>query len=135
MPDNDLAAHGVVTIANSAEALPGTVPGSAKVTPLDRFPAKGRATRGVRAHRFLRGEDVVQMAWVGELPARAIGMGGKPVELPAVDERRDGSGEQLKQWLGRSVNGSRAKILDSRNHDVSFGHSLKIEVFKDGDEF
>lgn len=96
VPDNDLAAHGVVTIANSAEALPGTVPGSAKVTPLDRFPAKGRATRGVRAHRFLRGEDVVQMAWVGELPARAIGMGGKPVELPAVDERRDGSGEQLK---------------------------------------
>ena len=96
VPDNDLAAHSVVTIAGSADALPGTVPGSAKVTPLDRFPAKGRATGGVRAHRFLRGEDVLQMAWVGESPARATGQGGKPLALPEVDERRDGSGEQLK---------------------------------------
>ncbi|MDP9807123.1 DNA gyrase subunit A [Trueperella bonasi] len=95
VPDNDLAAHGVVTVAGAANSLPGTTAGSAKVTPLDRFPAKGRATGGVRAHRFLRGEDTLQLAWVGELPPRAMGQGGKSVELPEVDERRDASGQPL----------------------------------------
>jgi DNA gyrase subunit A len=78
-----------------AGALPGMVPGSAKVTPLDRYPAKGRATGGVRAHRFLRGEDLLQLAWAGPEPARAVGSGGQSVTLPAVDERRDGSGQAL----------------------------------------
>ncbi len=95
VPDNDLSAHGVMTIAGSADSLPGTVPGTAKITPIDRFPAKGRATGGIRTHRFLTGEDVLTMAWVGELPARATGAGGKPVKLPEIDERRDGSGEPL----------------------------------------
>ena len=95
VPAGDLAAHCVVTIAGSSGSLPGTVPGSAKVTPLDRYPAKGRGTGGVRTQRFLRGEDQLQMAWVGELPPRASDAHGKPVALPDVDERRDGSGTQL----------------------------------------
>ncbi|QOR48527.1 DNA topoisomerase IV subunit A [Trueperella pecoris] len=95
VPGDDLAAHGVVTIAGSSGSLPGTVAGSAKVTPLDRYPAKGRGTGGVRAQRFLRGEDVIEMAWVGQLPPRATGNRGKPVTLPDVDERRDASGTQL----------------------------------------
>ena len=45
----------VVTSSGSSGALPGTEPGSLKVTPYDEYPAKGRATGGVRAHRFLRG--------------------------------------------------------------------------------
>ncbi|MDD9208155.1 DNA topoisomerase IV subunit A [Georgenia sp. 10Sc9-8] len=91
----DVSASVVVTVAGTTSALPGTVPGSAKVTPLDRYPAKGRGTGGVRAHRFLRGEDCLQLAWVGPEPARAVGSGGQSVELPVVDERRDGSGHPL----------------------------------------
>ena len=29
------------------------------------FPGKGRATGGVRAHSFLKGEDSLALAWVG----------------------------------------------------------------------
>jgi DNA gyrase subunit A len=87
----------VVTVAGSAAVLPGTVPGTAKVTPFALYPAKGRATGGVRAHRFLRGEDRLDLAWVGPAPARASGSGGQPVELPAPDPRRDGSGSPLDQ--------------------------------------
>ncbi|SDU81336.1 DNA gyrase subunit A [Arcanobacterium phocae] len=99
VPGNDLAAHGVVTVASASDALPGTMPGTAKVTPIDRYPAKGRGTGGVRAQRFLRGEDILSMAWVGQLPARAVGIEGKPVELPEIDERRDASGSPLSDII------------------------------------
>ncbi len=95
-PD-DISRSVVVTVAGSSGDLPGTVPGTAKVTPFDRFPGKGRATGGVRAHRFLRGEDTLSAAWVGLPPVRAVAGGGQPVELPEVDERRDGSGRPLSQ--------------------------------------
>ncbi|MFF1529430.1 DNA topoisomerase (ATP-hydrolyzing) subunit A [Cellulomonas sp. NPDC058312] len=85
----------VVTVAGSSDALPGTQSGSAKVTPFSRYPGKGRATGGVRAHRFLKGEDTLLLAWVGAAPARATGSGGQPVELPETDDRRDGSGQPL----------------------------------------
>ncbi|HEY4018538.1 MAG TPA: DNA topoisomerase (ATP-hydrolyzing), partial [Pseudonocardiaceae bacterium] len=62
-----------------------------KVTPLEEYPAKGRATGGVRAHRFLKGEDGLRLAWVGPRPA-GMSETGSPVELPEVDMRRDGSG-------------------------------------------
>jgi DNA gyrase subunit A len=47
----------VVTIAEppSDEALFADVEGSAKLTPLAEYPAKGRGTGGVRAQRFVRG--------------------------------------------------------------------------------
>jgi len=84
----------VVTIGGTAGALPGTVAGSAKVTPFDRYPGKGRGTGGVRSHRFTRGEDSLQLAWVGVAP-RAVGAGGQAIELPEPDERRDASGRPL----------------------------------------
>ncbi|AWE42513.1 DNA topoisomerase IV subunit A [Actinobaculum sp. 313] len=95
VPGNDIAGSLVVTVAGASDALPGTVAGSAKVTPLDRFPAKGRATGGVRAQRFLRGEDCLQLAYVGPAPLRAVGSGGQALELPKIDERRDASGTAL----------------------------------------
>lgn len=85
----------VVTVAGSSSALPGTQAGAAKVTPLDAYPGKGRATGGVRAHRFLKGEDALILAWVGPGPARAVGSGGQAVPLPPVDQRRDMSGAAL----------------------------------------
>ncbi|MBM6402485.1 DNA gyrase/topoisomerase IV subunit A [Phycicoccus sonneratiae] len=82
----------VVTSSGSSDALPGTQPGSLKVAPYAEYPAKGRGTGGVRAHRFLRGEDALVLAWVGALPARASGAGGVALELPEPTGRRDGSG-------------------------------------------
>ena len=84
----------VVTVAGAAGALPGTGQTTAKVTPLALYPFKGRGTQGVRVQRFLRGEDRLDIAWVGENP-RAASADGSPVELPAPDERRDGSGTPL----------------------------------------
>jgi DNA gyrase subunit A len=64
---------------------------SVKVTPFSEYPAKGRATGGVRAQRFLKGETELRVAWIGPRPAGAA-RNGDPVELPEIDVRRDGSG-------------------------------------------
>src|SRR5690349_1805662 len=82
----------VVTASGSSTALPGTEPGALKVTPFSEYPSKGRATGGVRCHRFLKGEDALVFAWAGTAPARAAAASGAPVELPEANGRRDGSG-------------------------------------------
>jgi DNA gyrase subunit A len=69
--------------------------GTAKLTPFDQYPRKGRATGGVRCQRFLKGEDHLTLAWAGPAPARAATRTGAPVELPEADPRRDGSGVPL----------------------------------------
>ncbi|WP_156250489.1 DNA gyrase/topoisomerase IV subunit A [Pseudactinotalea terrae] len=91
----DLESAMVATVAAASDALPGTVPGSAKTTPLAVYPGKGRSTAGVRVQRFLRGEDALYAAAVAPQQVRAVGAGGQPVELPEVDERRDASGTTL----------------------------------------
>ncbi|HWJ08138.1 MAG TPA: DNA topoisomerase IV, partial [Nocardioides sp.] len=91
----DLNAPGgvvLVTASGSSTALPGTEPGSVKVTDFWEYPAKGRATGGVRCHRFLKGEDTLVFAWAGPAPARAAAASGAPVDLPEAGGRRDGSG-------------------------------------------
>ena len=85
----------VVTIASTSGALPGMAAGSVKVSPFALYPGKGRGTGGVRVQRLLRGEDELVLAWVGPHPARAVGAGGQAVQLPDLDERRDGSGRPL----------------------------------------
>ena len=82
----------VVTASGSSTALPGTEPGSVKVTPFTEYPTKGRGTGGVRCHRFLRGEDALVFAWAGTAPARAAAASGAPIDLPEATGRRDGSG-------------------------------------------
>ena len=82
----------VVTVAGSAAALPGTEPGTVKVTPLDQYPGKGRATGGVRCHKFRSGEDRLILAWAGTGPARAATASGGPLGLPDPDPRRDATG-------------------------------------------
>jgi DNA gyrase subunit A len=87
----------VVTAAGASTALPGTETGSVKVTPFSEYPGKGRATGGVRCHRYLKGEDTLVFAWAGPAPARAAASSGAPVDLPPADGRRDGSGLPLGQ--------------------------------------
>jgi DNA gyrase subunit A len=65
-----------------------------KVTPFGLYPAKGRATGGVRAHRFLRGDSRLTLAWVGPRPAGSTST-GEPLDLPTEDNRRDGSGTAM----------------------------------------
>ncbi|MEU4405565.1 DNA topoisomerase IV subunit A [Streptosporangium sp. NPDC023963] len=85
----------VVTIAGSSTALPGTQIGGAKISDFAEYPPKGRGTGGVRVQRFLKGEDVLLLAWAGPGPARAVSAVGKPVPLPEELGRRDGSGVRL----------------------------------------
>jgi DNA gyrase subunit A len=87
----------VVTISGTEGALPGTAPGAAKVTAFSEYPAKGRATAGVRAHRFLKGEDTLLLAWAGHGPAKASSAAGVARSLPQEHGRRDGSGIPLSQ--------------------------------------
>ncbi|MEU3692499.1 DNA gyrase/topoisomerase IV subunit A [Streptomyces narbonensis] len=92
----DPAADAVVfTVAGSTGTLDASAGTSAKLTPFDQYPRKGRATGGVRCQRFLKGEDVLILAWAGAGPARAAQKNGTPVPLPEADPRRDGSGTPL----------------------------------------
>ncbi|MER5780724.1 DNA topoisomerase IV subunit A [Streptomyces mobaraensis] len=86
----------VFTVAGAAGGLPGAASeGTAKLTPFDQYPRKGRATGGVRCQRFLKGEDCLVLAWAGAAPARAATANGTPALLPEPDPRRDGSGTPL----------------------------------------
>jgi len=85
----------VVTVSASLSTLVGTDAGRVKVSPLSAFPAKGRATGGVRAQTLLKGEDAVAVAWVGSGNPRANGLDGAPRDLPEINPKRDASGEKM----------------------------------------
>ncbi|MET3567724.1 DNA gyrase subunit A [Leifsonia sp. 563] len=90
----------VATIAASDATLPGADPGTAKVSDFAEFPAKGRATGGVRAQRFLKGENELVLAWAGPAPAHAVAPDGAARNLPEGGSRRDGSGTPLDTVVG-----------------------------------
>ena len=57
------------------------------------YPAKGRATGGVRCHRFLKGEDTLVLAWAGAAPGPGRrGQRRARSTCPRPTGRRDGSG-------------------------------------------
>jgi DNA gyrase subunit A len=89
----------VVTLAGTSQALLGADPGTGKVSEFAEFPPKGRATGGVRAQRFLKGEDTLTLAWVGAEP-RAIGADGAVRALPEAGAKRDASGSPLDGVIG-----------------------------------
>ncbi|MCF8528500.1 MAG: DNA topoisomerase IV subunit A [Aquiluna sp.] len=90
----------LVTCSNSSLALGDTDPGSAKVTKLSAYPRKGRGSMGVRCHRFLKGEDQLYFAKIVGPEFAGVDLDGNPLELPGIDERRDGSGVSLGSYLG-----------------------------------
>ncbi|MET7687116.1 DNA topoisomerase IV subunit A [Streptomyces sp. NPDC005483] len=89
----------VFTVAGSRGTLDDSVQTTAKLTPFDQYPRKGRATGGVRCQRFLKGEDCLSLAWAGAVPTRAAQKNGTPVDLPEIDPRRDGSGVSLAKTV------------------------------------
>ncbi|MCU1414701.1 MAG: topoisomerase [Microbacteriaceae bacterium] len=97
----DPAAEPVVTTVSSSSAtIAGADFGRAKVSLLAEFPGKGRATGGVRAHSFLKGEDLLSIAWAGPSPALAVGNDGSIRALPDAGAKRDASGQPLEGVVG-----------------------------------
>ena len=90
----------VATVSGIESALPGTDPGRVKVSAFAEYPAKGRATGGVRAHAFLKGEDRLTVAWVGPAPAQAVDPTGAVRKLPEAGARRDASGQPVEGVIG-----------------------------------
>ena len=90
----------VATVSMSTATIAGVDPGRGKVSALMEFPTKGRATGGVRAHSFLKGEDALALAWAGEGPAVAVGSDGAVRQLPDAGAKRDASGVQLDALVG-----------------------------------
>ncbi|OEI69908.1 DNA topoisomerase (ATP-hydrolyzing) subunit A [Curtobacterium sp. ER1/6] len=99
----------VATVSTASGALPGTDAGRAKVSAFSEFPAKGRATQGVRAHAFLKGEDGLTVAWAGIAPPHAVGVDGAARTLPDWLSKRDGSGAPLEAVID-SIGGSAAAL-------------------------
>ena len=100
------------------------------MTSLAEYPGKGRATGGVRCHRFLKGEDVLLLAWAGPAPAWAAAPSGAPVDLPEPDRRRDGSGVPAAQPDRRGVEpAALARALgQAAHHDVAEPLLVRIEA-------
>ncbi len=90
----------VATVSGAESILPGTDPGRAKVSAFADYPSKGRATGGVRAHAFLKGEDRLTVAWVGPNPPLAVDPTGAVRKLPDSGARRDASGQPTDGVIG-----------------------------------
>jgi DNA gyrase subunit A len=101
LPGTGGAADVLVTVAGRSDALPGTGGASVKVTPFAEYPAKGRATGGVRCQRFLKGEDGLVLAWIGPEPPFGATEAGIIVDLSEMTGRRDGSGNAITRQLAR----------------------------------
>jgi DNA gyrase subunit A len=83
----------VLTIANSSKALPGTDPGALKVTKIDEFPKKGRATGGMRAHKFTKARDQIALAYAGPESFQLLDAKGKAIGIEYEIQKRDTSGD------------------------------------------
>ncbi len=87
---------------------------SVKMTPFEEYPAKGRATGGVRTHRFLKGETRLMLAWVGLAPG---GLGdqrhGRGTAGGRPTPRRLG---HRPPWPGRGGPPDRTRLIPGPEH-------------------
>jgi DNA gyrase subunit A len=89
----------VLTAANNSDSLGAVDSGSAKISLLTEFPPKGRATGGVRAQKFIRDENQLYFAFVGDSPILVSGSSGKPLEVESKPAKRDASGTPLASTI------------------------------------
>ena len=89
----------VLTAANNSDSLGAVDSGSAKISLLTEFPAKGRATGGVRAQKFIRDENQLYFAYIGNSPLLAASSSGKPLEVESSLAKRDASGTPLSATI------------------------------------
>ncbi|HJF15668.1 MAG TPA: DNA topoisomerase IV subunit A [Enteractinococcus helveticum] len=104
----------VVTVTKTDDGMLEASP-TAKVTTLEEFAAKGRNTQGVRAHRFLRGEIALELAWAGPHPLAST-TGGVARALPQEHSERDASGIMLDSAIGVIGRGT-SPVLPSQDVD------------------
>lgn len=89
----------LVTAANSSQSLGKSDAGSVKITPMKAYPKQGRASKGVRCHKFLKNEDQVYFAkFVGSDPT-VYDDSDKPITGLAVEPKRDGTGKKTKSYV------------------------------------
>jgi DNA gyrase subunit A len=63
------------------------------------YPKQGRASKGVRCHKFLKNEDQVYFAkFVGSDPT-VFDDSDKPITGLAVEPKRDGTGKKIKTYV------------------------------------
>lgn len=85
----------VVTRTVKTGALPTVDPGLVKCTPYAEFPAKGRATGGVRAHRFVKGYTELSDAWIAATPLVCEDADFRALSPALTYGKRDGSGQEV----------------------------------------
>lgn len=101
----------VVTVTKTDSDVPDAAP-TAKVTKLEDFAPKGRNTQGLRAHRMLRGENGLALAWAGPQPLAST-TGGVARALPQEYSERDASGITLDSAIGVIGHGGSPLLPDA----------------------
>ena len=94
----------VLTVANSSASLPGTDGGGMKVSKIDEFPKKGRATGGVRCQKFIRGQNQIVLGFVGPEGFQLTDAKGKAIGVEYQLQKRDASGDPAPaiSFVGRT---------------------------------
>lgn len=93
--EQKVVAFSVVTADEKAKTMVTTYTGQTiKTSAYSEFPAKGRATGGVRSHKFLKGESSLRLASVS-VGGVLYASDGKEVPLPA-QSKRDASGTKFE---------------------------------------
>jgi DNA gyrase subunit A len=89
----------LVTAANNSQSLGKTDGGSVKITPMKAYPKQGRASKGVRCHKFLKSEDQLYFAKFADKTAVVFDESGKEIKGLEVDAKRDGTGKKIKAFV------------------------------------
>jgi DNA gyrase subunit A len=94
-PEQTVIVFSVVLADEKAKTMVTTYTGQTiKTSAFSEFPAKGRATGGVRSHKFLRGESSLRLASVS-VGGLLYASDGKEVPLPKPS-KRDASGTKFE---------------------------------------
>ena len=76
------------------------MPAAIKVSKFEEFPAKGRATGGVRCAALPAGEDRLTLAWVGGARRWRSVRTARLARFPTATAKRDASGQALDAVIG-----------------------------------
>ncbi|OKL45980.1 DNA topoisomerase IV [Boudabousia liubingyangii] len=99
VPADKLETATILTATSGEGGLLGEDVPVVKVSPLSIYPPKGRSTQGVRAMRFLTGQNELSAAWLCPESPKAINQMGAAVALPDLSEKRDGSGTAIAEAI------------------------------------
>lgn len=89
----------LVSAANSSDSLGKTDAGSIKITPMKAYPKQGRASKGVRCHKFLKNEDQIYFAKFVGSDSAVFDDADKPISGLVLEPKRDGTGKKIKSYV------------------------------------